>query len=464
VPTTPGFAPFAEKMREAGLPALAIAAFEDAFARWRRGEEGTISARDVQPVGELPDAAALASHADAGRAALPRTVVVKLNGGLGTTMGMTRAKSLLPVKPGISFLDVIARQVLQLRATYGAAVPLLLMDSFRTREDSLAALAAYPELALPGLPLDFLQHKVPRILKADATPVRWPAEPEHEWCPPGHGDLYLAMRTSGVLEALLARGYEYAFVSNSDNLGAVLDLLLLGWFAGSGAPFLMEVAARTEADRKGGHLAATADGGLLLRESAQCPPDETDDFQDVRRWRWFNTNNLWVNLRALSATLDARGGVLGLPLITNEKPVDPADPASARVVQLETAMGAAIGVFPGARAVAVPRGRLVPVKTTSDLLALWSDAHVLTEDWRVVVSPQRTRGPLFVDLDQRHFRRVPELEARFPGGAPSLVDCSRFVVKGDVRFAGRAEAHGEVLVEQTGATPLVVPDGARLGA
>jgi UTP--glucose-1-phosphate uridylyltransferase len=460
--TTPGFAPFERKMRDAGLPDLAIAAFEDAYARLRAGEQGKISVRDIRPVGDLPDGAALQAHRDAGRAALAHAVVVKLNGGLGTTMGMTQAKSLLVVSNGLSFLDVIARQVLHLRRAHGAPVPLLLMDSFRTREDSLAALARYPDLPLPGLPLDFLQHKVPRVLKADLTPVAWPAEPEHEWCPPGHGDLYLAMETSGVLPPLLERGYRYAFVSNSDNLGAVLDLDLLGFFADSGAPFLMEVADRTEADKKGGHLARTPDGGLLLRESAQCPDDEKDDFQDVSRHRYFNTNNLWVDLRALARTLEARRGVLGLPLIANEKPVDPRDPSSARVVQLETAMGAAIAVFPGAGAVRVSRARLVPVKTTSDLLALRSDAHELTDDWRVVVSPRRRLGPLYVDLDQRWFREVPAMEARFPAGPPSLVDCARFVVQGDVRFAGRAVARGDVVVRQDGDGPRVVPDGAVL--
>src|SRR5262249_49097047 len=155
----------------------------------------------------LRDAGSLEAFRDAGRAALPHTVVIKLNGGLGTTMGMTRAKSLLPVRHGLTFLDVIARQVLHLRRAYGATVPLVLMNSFRTRDASLRALAAYADLPVPGVPLDFVQHKVPRIWKAERTPVSWPANPEHEWCPPGHGDIYAALLTSGTLPALLERGY-----------------------------------------------------------------------------------------------------------------------------------------------------------------------------------------------------------------------------------------------------------------
>ena len=210
--------------------------------------------------------------------------------------------------------------------------------------------------------------------------MTWPADPDKEWCPPGHGDIYPALVTSGMLARMLAQGYEYLFVSNADNLGATLDLSILGFFARHHLPFLMEVAERTAADRKGGHLAQHEDGHLLLRESAQCPPEEESEFQDIRLYRFFNTNNLWIHLPALARLVEKRHGVLGLPLIRNEKPVDPADPTTPRVFQLETAMGAALAVFRGAQALLVPRSRFVPVKKNSDLLVLMSDAYVLAED------------------------------------------------------------------------------------
>ncbi len=374
-------------------------------------------------------------------------------------MGMTQAKSLLEVKPGLRFLDVIARQILALRAKSGAAVPLVLMDSFRTREDSLEALDAYPALALPGLPLDFLQHKVPRLRVEDMQPIAWPAEPSHEWCPPGHGDLYVALVTSGMLAALRERGIRFVFVSNADNLGADLDPALLGAFVASGAPFAMEVCERSEADRKGGHLARRADGQLVLRESAQCPEADVPAFQDVSRHRFFNTNNLWLDLDALAATLEARGGLLELPMICNEKPVDPTDPGSPRVVQLETAMGAAISVFEGAQALRVPRTRFAPVKTTSDLLAVRSDAFAIDEAFRVVTAPAREGRSLFVDLDPVHYRTVEQLEAHFPFGPPSLVRCRRLGVKDDVRFGRDVVIAGEATL----VGPRQIPDGARLG-
>ncbi len=453
-PAPDPFAPFEAKMRGIGLPDLAIRAFRTAYEQLVSGATGLLDRGQIRSPGKVQSAAGLGDDArKAGVAALPHTVVIKLNGGLGTSMGMTRAKSLLTVKEGLSFLDVTARQMEVLAAKHGARVPLVLMNSFRTREDSIEALSRYPGLSC-GLPGDFLQHRVPRILAEDLSPVVWPAAPENEWCPPGHGDIYTALVTSGTLDSLIDAGRRYAFVSNSDNLGAVLDLALLGWFVASRAPFAMEVKRRGQADRKGGHLAALANGRLALRELAQCPEDELDEFQDVSRFHYFNTNNLWIDLHALKAELVARESGLALPMIRNEKPVDPTDASSPRVYQLETAMGAAISLFEGAQAIQVDADRFAPVKTTNDLLRIWSDAFILSDDLRVVPAPGSAGDGLYVDLDGTFFKRVPDLEERLPHGPPSLVGCRRLVVRGDVHF-GR-----DVCIE--GSVEIAAPDGERL--
>jgi UTP--glucose-1-phosphate uridylyltransferase len=377
-------------------------------------------------------------------------------------MGMTRAKSLLEAKDGLSFLDVIARQVVGLRERSGARVPLVLMNSFATRDDSLAALERHADLR-SDLPADFVQGRVPKIAADDLRPVSWADDPELEWAPPGHGDIYTSLVTSGMLDAMLERGYEYAFVANSDNLGATLDPRILAWFARGGLPFAMEVADRTEADRKGGHIARRRDGGaLVLREVAQTPDEDVDAFQDVSRHRYFNTNNLWLNLTMLSDVMRERGGVLGLPMIVNRKTADPADPASPAVLQLETAMGAAVDVFPGAAAIRVPRARLAPVKTTNDLLVLRSDAYVLGDDARVEPAPEREgRAPL-VDLDSAHFKLLRDFETRFPAGPPSLVGCERLVVEGDVAFGRGVVVRGSVTVENAGEGRLRIDDDTLL--
>jgi UTP--glucose-1-phosphate uridylyltransferase len=455
---SPDFEPFERKMHLAGLPGVAIRTFRFYYEQLVSGDQGTLSRSQIDPIDEVPSAEGLAGAAEAGRAALHHAVVIKLNGGLGTSMGMTRAKSLLTVKGELTFLDLICRQILHMRERFDCQIPLLLMNSFRTRDDSLRVLSRYGDLGA-GLGADFLQHKVPKIRADDLSPVEWPSAPELEWCPPGHGDIYTALVTSGMLESLLEHGCSYAFVSNSDNLGAVLDLDILGWFASTGAPFAMEVKDRTEVDRKGGHLARTKAGALVLREIAQCPEEERESFEDIRLYRYFNTNNLWVNLESLRRALAERDSVLGLPMIRNDKTVDPTDSSSPSVIQLETAMGAAISVFPGAAAIRVPAHRFAPVKTTNDLMRIWSDAYALTDDHRIVPAANGYAEDLVIDLDPAFYKRIDDFVERLPHGAPSLVRCRRLTVRGDFRFGKGVSISGEVdLVNESG-KPIRIPDG-----
>jgi UTP--glucose-1-phosphate uridylyltransferase len=450
-----------EKMRSEGVADAAVETFRQYYERLREGEVGALPEADLEPIEDIPDAEELSEDEAGAREALERTVVLKLNGGLGTSMGLDGPKSLLPVKEGLSFLDVIVRQVLGLRERSGARLPLVLMNSFATSKATLAALEPHPDIA-SDVPIEFLQNKVPKLRADDLQPVSWPDNPELEWAPPGHGDLYTAMIASGMLETLLGAGYQYAFVSNSDNLGAVLEPRILAWFAREEIPFLMEVADRTEADRKGGHIAGVRDGGLVLRESAQTPKEDMDAFQDVSRHRFFNTNTLWVDLQALAKTLESRGGILALPMIANDKTVDPSDSSSTEVIQVETAMGAAIGVFEGARAVRVPRQRFAPVKTTNDLLGVRSDAYALTEEAHVELAPERDASPPIVGLDSSFYKLLPKFEERFPGGPPSLLACERLTVVGDVLFGRDVVVRGSVTVEQGDGEQLRVEDGTVL--
>ncbi len=432
-----------EKMRADGAPDVAIANFRHYYELLAGGDTGTIAEDEIEPAGHLPKAADLPEPGDDGREALERAVVIRLNGGLGTSMGMTGPKALLEVKDGLNFLDVIARQVLGLRQRHGIKLPLVLMDSFRTREESLKALEAYPDLEV-GEPLDFLQGRVPKILADSLEPAEWPDDPELEWAPPGHGDLYTSLVTSRTLEQLIEDGYEYAFVANSDNLGALLEPRILAWFAREQLPFAMEVLRRSESDRKGGHIARRKGGGLVLRESAQVRDEDEDAFQDISRHRFFNSNNLWLNLRTLARVLEERDGVLGLPMIVNRKTLDPGDSSSPAVYQLETAMGAAIDVFEGAAAIEVGRPRFAPVKTTNDLLVVRSDAYELTSEAEMRLV--RDEPPL-VDLDSDHYKLMRDFDAHFPAGPPSLKDCDRLEVEGDVVFGADVVVRGSVRLE-----------------
>lgn len=449
------------KMRDAGVDEVAVLTFAHYYRQLERGETGMIPEDTIEPV-DMPALRDVEVSDETAAAAIRTTAVIKLNGGLGTSMGMDRAKSLLCVRGGLSFLDVIARQVLHLRQEYGVTLPLIFMNSFRTSADTLDALKRYTDLPVEGLPLEFRQNMEPRLLANDLTPVSWPKDPDLEWCPPGHGDIYTALRGTGLLDTLLEQGYERVFVSNSDNLGAVPDAHVAGWFAQSGAPFAIEAVRRTPSDRKGGHFARRkSDGRIVLRETAQTLPEDQKALQNLSRHQYASTNNIWFDLRAMKDALDAREGILGLPLIRNEKNIDPADPSTPKCIQIETAMGAAIEVFEGARLIEVGRDRFVPVKTTNDLLVLRSDVYEIRDDF--VLDQVATDIP-FIDLDSDYYKYVAEFEKRFPEGAPSLKKASSLRIEGDWTFGHGVQVIGEVALASDGAERLpgqsVISDNA----
>ena len=450
------FAPFAHLMQEAGLHPLQVEAFRRHYGRLLQGDRGTLGRAEIEPVDSLPH---LEELPDAGEGLRNQVALLNLNGGLGTTMGLTGPKSLLELREGLTFLDLLALRVQHHRKTFGGRLPLILMNSFNTTHETTRALKRHSYLEDQGFPLELLQSRVPKVQVRDLAPVRWPQNPQLEWCPPGHGDIYLSLHCSGMLHSLIRQGFRYLFVSNVDNVGAVLEMKIPAWMHDQGIPFLMEVADRTEVDRKGGHLARLHDGRLVLREVAMCPEDEFDDFQDIQRHRYFNTNNLWVDLPRLQEVLTRCGGLLDLSLIVNRKRVVPADPGSPEVFQLETAMGGAISIFAGAQALRVPRTRFAPVKTLEDLLAVRSDAYELTGDHRIHLDPGRQVPPR-IRLDPEVYRTVEDLQRHMPWGPPGLRACSSLSVHGEVTFGQDVTCQGDV--EILASSPWRIPDGATL--
>lgn len=372
---------------------------------------------------------------------LKSIAVIKLNGGLGTSMGLSRAKSLLPVKGSMNFLDIITRHVLALRSSSGYDIQLMFMNSYATHEDTMRYLAKYPDLGKQDLPTAFVQNKFPRIRQEDLAPFD-SKDKDQCWNPPGHGDIYTALSASGILEKLIARGYRYAFVSNSDNLGAAVDPAIAAYMEKHDIPFLMEVCERTQMDSKGGHLAQDAEGQLLLREIAQCSEEDLAEFQDIQKYKYFNTNNLWIDLKALEWHLITHDGLMLLPLIVNPKKVE-----GVPVYQLETAMGAAISSFKGARALVVPRDRFAPVKKTNDLLAIWSDLYELNDQYQLQLRRGITRVP-FIDLDPAFYASIDQMQKRFED-VPSLAGCKELKIEGDVSFGADVICDGRLHIKAT---------------
>jgi UTP--glucose-1-phosphate uridylyltransferase len=429
---------FKLKMRQADLDENVIDTFIKYYNQLREGNTGKLSNDMI----ESPNRLNLINY-DAltkqDNDLLNQLAVIKLNGGLGTSMGLDKAKSLLPVKGEMTFLDILANQIISLREKYQSQIPLIFMNSYKTRQDTLELLENYKNLKLDDLDLDFLQNKYPRIRQDNMQALEL-EDDDQNWNPPGHGDIYSALYSSGLLDSLLDKNYNYAFISNSDNLGAVIDPKILTYMEREEIPFIMEVCRRTEMDKKGGHLAQTKEGNLILREVAQCPENEISEFQDIKKYSYFNTNNLWVNLKVLKKTLLENNNTIELPLIINPKKVNDID-----VYQIETAMGAAISVFKDAKAIVVPRSRFAPVKKTNDLLLIWSDVYKINSDYQIVLTEGLEKAPT-IELDNNFYKTVEQLKNHFRE-VPSLIQCNSLKIEGNVLFGKEVYIVGDVTIK-----------------
>ena len=422
---------FRAKLEAAGIHPVVIGTFAHYYQQVVGGETGMVPCKDIEPVSadEVADADNIREYADTGNQVLKNAIIIKLNGGLGTSMGLTGPKSLLEVKDGLSFLEIMLLQAEQ------RDVRLAFMNSFSTHDDTLAALA---KIRPSNDPLLFLQNKFPKIAQKNFAP---------------------AIYTSGMLKNLLDQGIIYAFMSNSDNLGATMDTALLGYFAANNFPFMMEVARRTPSDVKGGHLARHQNGCLMLREAAQCPPEDIHAFQDINIYGFFNTNNIWINLKALMSLIEKHGTVK-LPMICNPKTLDPRDQDSPKVYQLETAMGAAISLFEGASAIQVPFSRFWPVKKCDDLLAIRSDRFVFSKEKNLILSPKASSQEIKIKLDSRYFGKIDLFDQKFVVQVPSLTACEALTIQGDVLFENKVSIKGRVVITNNGKTQAVIREGA----
>ena len=443
---------------QAGFSQLVVDTFKYNYEQVVTGSTGYIRNNEIDPIESLPQYSELDEFESYGKQHISKLAVIKLNGGLGTTMGLDAAKLLLPVKDGHSFFDIVINQIFSLRKKYNCDLPLIFMCSFRTETDTLRVIDGYRDFrnGQGGIRPTFVQSKVPKIRADNFAPVKWEKNPSLEWCPQGHGDIFISLVQSGLLDELISGGYEYVFMANGDNLSATVCPKILGYLLKNNIPWLTEATARTIADSKGGYIAKFKNGRFMLRETAQCPPDEMVDFSNVEKYKYFNTNNLWVNLKALKNTLVANNNVLKLSLIKNAKTVDPVDASSPKVYHLETAMGAAISCFDGAQAICVPRSRFALVKDTTDLLSLWSDNFYLDEAFNICKNRQDT---ISISLDPLYYKNIEDFKKRFPHGAPSLVSCGKLAIKGDFLFGKNIVIKGDALLENTSGQQQTVKDG-----
>jgi UTP--glucose-1-phosphate uridylyltransferase len=384
-----------------------------------------------------------------------KLAVLKLNGGLGTSMGCVGPKSVIEVRDGNTFLDLAVRQIEHLNRQYDSDVPLLLMNSFNTDDDTHNIIRKYGGHRIRIR--TFNQSKYPRVFKDSLLPVPSSYEDSIDcWYPPGHGDLFESLHASGELDALIEQGKEILFVSNGDNLGATVDAKILNHMIDTNSEYIMELTDKTRADVKGGTL-INYGGQVRLLEIAQVPKEHVEEFKSIKKFKNFNTNNLWINLKAIKRLIESNS--IQSEIIPNGKAITNAQGQEVNVLQLETAVGAAIRHFDGAHGVVVPRSRFLPVKTCSDLLLVKSDLFYL-EHGALKLDPSRFGANPLIKLGS-HFKKVSNFNARI-AHIPKILELDHLTITGNVNLGKGVVLKGTVIIVCQDGQRIDIPNGSVL--
>ena len=370
---------------------------------------------------------------------MKKLCIVKINGGLGTSMGCTGPKSVIEVRNGLTFLDIIILQLKGLTRTFGVVVPLVLMNSFSTQKDTEKVIEKYKD-DKDVVIKTFLQHKFPRIDGETLLPVPHQLNGrKEEWYPPGHGDFLQSFVDSETFKELKKEGKEYLFLSNVDNLGATPDISIMHHFAEKKMDYALELTPKTLNDIKGGTLIRYGDR-LKMLEVAQVPSDHLSEFQDISKFKVFNTNSIWMNIESIREVVEQQTLLNNMDIIVNRK-MD----GERKVIQLEIAVGCAVSAFKNTAAFIVPRNRFLPVKGCSDLFIIQSGLFGLTEDGHMVdkarkvadIPPSIKFGKefTFVADYQKHMKVIPNIDK-----------LNSLVVEGNVIFGENVVLEGDVII------------------
>ncbi|CAF9913056.1 MAG: UTP-glucose-1-phosphate uridylyltransferase [Heterodermia speciosa] len=388
---------------------------------------------------------------------LNKLAVIKLNGGLGTSMGCVGPKSVIEVRDGMSFLDLSVRQIEYLNRTYNVNVPFVLMNSFNTDEDTGNIIKKYEGHNIDIL--TFNQSRYPRVLKDSLLPAPKSYNSQiSDWYPPGHGDVFESLYNSGILDKLIERGVEIVFLSNADNLGAVVDLRILQHMVESKSEYIMELTDKTKADVKGGTI-INYENSVRLLEIAQVPKEHTNEFKSIKKFKYFNTNNIWLNLKAIKRVVE--NSELEMEIIPNNKsiPADKKGESDVSIVQLETAVGAAIRHFGNAHGVNVPRRRFLPVKTCSDLMLVKSDLYSLKHGQLIIHTDRFGPAPLIkLGTD---FKKVSDFQKRI-SSIPKILELDHLTITGAVNLGRGVVLKGTVIIVANEGSTIDVPPGSIL--
>ncbi|VDD90997.1 unnamed protein product [Enterobius vermicularis] len=409
-------------------------------------ESATIKWSDMKPLGfsHEVDYDALPTADGYEDEILKRICVLKLNGGLGTTMGCSSPKSLIVVRGDLTFLQIAIKQNETIKQKYGTEVPLILMNSFNTESATLQYLEDHNKNLRC-----FEQSKCPRIDAANHRPIFLDknCDENEKWYPPGHGNVFQSMAFCGLLDELIAKGRDICFISNIDNTGATTDLRIAKFMIDSKTEYAMECTQKTLADIKGGTL-IEINNGIMHLEIPQVPPENVEEFCSLRTFKMFNTNNIWVNLKSVKARLTD----MKMEIIVNKKKLRNGRP----VIQLETSVGGAIRNFQNVFSIKVPRARFLPVKKTQDLLALMSDIYEMDDCCNIRLRINRPIVHQPIIKLSKHFDSMEQFWKRF-ATIPQMSDLVRLRVDGDVYFGKDVILKGDVIIVADEGNRLEIP-------
>ncbi|KAK4411937.1 UTP--glucose-1-phosphate uridylyltransferase [Sesamum angolense] len=339
-------------------------------------------------------------------------VLPKLKSDVAT---LSQIRSVIEVRNGLTFLDLIVIQIETLNAKYGCSVPLLLMNSFNTHDDTAKIIEKY---AKSNIEIHtFNQSQYPRLVTEDFTPLPCKGNTGKDaWYPPGHGDVFSSLKNSGKLDALLSK-----------------------------------VTPKTLADVKGGTL-ISYEGRVQLLEIAQVPDEHVNEFKSIEKFKISTpTTCKWINLPAIKRLVEA--DALKMEIIPNPKEVN-----GVKVLQLETAAGAAIRFFDNAIGINVPRSRFLPVKATSDLLLVQSDLYTLSDGFVTRNLARTNPENPSIELGPE-FKKVADFLSRFKT-IPSIIELDSLKVTGDVWFGAGVTLKGKVTITAKPGEKLEIPDGS----
>ncbi|XP_052192369.1 UTP--glucose-1-phosphate uridylyltransferase-like isoform X2 [Diospyros lotus] len=366
---------------------------------------------------------------------LDKLVVLKLNSGLGTEIGFDGPKSVIEICNGQTFLDLIVNQIESINSKHECNIPLILLNSIRTHDATLKVVEKYSKRNID----------INTLCERQSHPVnKQDSKNELDF---DHQELFLSLKNSGTLDALLLQGKEYILVVKSDNFGAVIDSKILNHLIQNRIQYCMEVIPNISSDFEGSIL-HSHEGEFQLSDIAQMPQKHS-----LEKFKLLDTGNLWMNLKAVKRLFETDA------LTVESYPVSKKVSDDEILLQDRRATSA-MRFFHRTIGVNVPQSRFQPLMATSDLLLVQSDLYTYAEGILTRNNARVKPANPSIELG-REFEKLSNFRSRFKS-IPSIIELDSLKVTGDVWFGAGITLKGKVTITAKQGMKLEIPDGVVL--